>query len=436
MTMDEESGKLEVLIDGDQALVLGASADVEQFFERLETPRTSSSEVKQGILSAAAIVLGLAATSENMGGRYFKITEESFRALQQNAEFNPLRKGLFAGTIRQSKGQIQSHANFTQVTGLNPIAMSNVATLTATLALKAAVTRLEDLVESMDVKLDQLLQDNRSKAMGDVQGVSQVLSKSYDQFQSSGHVSQTSWDQVAGQATIVAQSRAHAENQLRQVIFNVSATGLKDRADGLNRVAGTELKTWLAILATCNVNEARLEAIEAAHARDESPEASLAHGKSISESRDARLLAVSSKLRSLNAALIKAGTVSDFDRVRSPHTTSSIREQVNSCLSITKIFAEIHNIQDAQTNLFDRESWRRSVANVAGSIKNTAEQTARGLPKAIQDKSDERIIRKADAIQERRQQSSEASAASSSTPEEAEPEAVEDVPDGMKSPTT
>lgn len=77
---------------------------------------------------------------------------------------------MFSGVIRGTKGRIDSIAQFT-TGGMNPLVMSNLATLTATMALRSAVAQLEDLAKAMDVKLDRLLEDNRARALGDVQGL-------------------------------------------------------------------------------------------------------------------------------------------------------------------------------------------------------------------------------------------------------------------------
>lgn len=46
---------------------------------------------------------------------------------------------------------------------MNLLVMSNLATLTAKMALRSAVALLEELAHAMDVKLDRLLEDNRAR---------------------------------------------------------------------------------------------------------------------------------------------------------------------------------------------------------------------------------------------------------------------------------
>lgn len=71
---------------------------------------------------------------------------------------------------------------------MNPLVMSNLATLTATMALRSAVAQLEELAQAMDVKLDRLLEDNRAKALGDVQGLTHVLLRAFELYEETGKI--------------------------------------------------------------------------------------------------------------------------------------------------------------------------------------------------------------------------------------------------------
>ncbi|CAI3794002.1 hypothetical protein NKCBBBOE_00949 [Pseudarthrobacter sp. MM222] len=204
---------------------------------------------------------GRGSVLSSLDGSWVQLTPESYQRLVELAKFNLSQDGVFTGVLRGAIGQIDSCAQFT-TGGMNPLVISNLATLTATMALRNAVAYLEELAQAMDVKLDRLLDDNRARAVGDVQGLTQVLLRAFELYEETGKITDTAWSQVAGHATALAQASSHALAQIENLTQSLNG---RSKASTAEAVAEKELRSRLVILAACQANQQRLETLELVH---------------------------------------------------------------------------------------------------------------------------------------------------------------------------
>lgn len=269
-------------------------------------------------------------------------------------------------------------------------------------ALRSAVAQLEDLAQAMDVKLDRLLEDNRAQALGDVQGVTQVLLRAFELYEETGKITDTAWSQVAGHATALAQSSSHALAQIGILTQSLDARSISDKASAAELIADKELRSWLVILAACQANQQRLETLELAHLRQRDPEAVEAHAASIQRSAFRREQAATNGLQSLRDALTSAANVSDFNRVRSPQKSRSLLDSAESALRLIRVFAEIYGLEDLLHNEVERETWRKSLADLAKNTTTAVSSVAKAVPVGIAKAGGDVVIRAASQIEAQR----------------------------------
>lgn len=369
--MDDETQDVGLFISGNQAVVVGDDGAIEGFLRDLSVDPHTVEKARRGAIDSVAAAAGIASVAGSMSGRWVQLTEESFRQFQQ---LGGASKSITAGVIRRSNGQIAGHARFVP-SNVNPLMMSNVATMAAVTAVRTAVADLQELVEAMDVKLDRLLSDNRAKALGDVQGVTAVLDRAYSLYESTGGVSATMWDQVAGHATSLAQSSSYALNQLDTIAESMRTGSTADRTAAMDHAASSELKSWLVILAACQANQTRLEAIEIIRLKGEDAPDVGAHWQSIQESVSRRSGLVRARVQHLADAVATTAGVSDFRRVLKPLRTRTVLNNSEQVILLLSQFAAVYGLEDVLMGEVERETWRKSFTDLVGQTTTAVTST-------------------------------------------------------------
>lgn len=399
--MIESSKEIGIHVSGGAAVVAGDPDLIGTLLARLDVDVTQMQSAGKGTLDLVAQASGLGAVLTSMDGSWVQLTPESHQRLLELAKFNLPQGDVFSGVLRGAKGQIDSFAQFTSG-GMNPLMVSNLATLTATMALRSAVAQLEDLAQAMDVKLDRLLDDNRARALGDVQGLTQVLLRAFELYEETGKITDTAWSQVAGHATALAQASSHALAQIELLTRSLEVRSLTEKATAAEAIASKELRSWLVILAACQANQQRLETLELVHLRQRDPEAVEAHATSIQGSVARREEAAASRLQSLQDALTSAANISDFNRVRSPQKSRSLLDAAETAVRLIGLFAQIYGLEGLLEGKVERETWRKSLSDFAKTSTTAVSSVAKAVPVGIAKVGGDAVIRAASQIESKR----------------------------------
>lgn len=399
--MSESFNEVGIHVSGGTAVLAGDPDLISTLLSRLDIDPNQARKVGRGIADLVAAATGLGAVMTVSDGSWVQLTPKSQMRLVELAKFNPSPEGVFSGAIRGTKGQIDSFAQFT-TGGMNPVVMSNIAMLTAMMALRSAVAQLEELAQAMDVKLDRLLEDNRARALGDVQGLTQVLLRAFELYEEIGRITDTAWSQIAGHATALAQASSHALAQIENLTGSLNARAFVDKVKAAENTADNELRSWLVILAACQANQQRLETLELVHLRQRDPEAVEAHAKSIQASAARREHAAASRLQSLLDALTAAANVSDFNRVRSPQKSRSLLDSAESASRLIGTFAEIYGLDGLLQSEVERETWRKSLSDFAKTTTTAVSSVARAVPVGVAKAGGDVVIRAASQIEAKR----------------------------------
>ena len=415
-----ETTEVGIHVSGDAAVLTGDRGLVESLMAKLDIDSTHVDRLGQGSADLLAQATGVAAVAAAIDGSWVQLTPESTRRLAELAQFNLSQDGLFSGVFRGSMGRIDSFAQFT-TGGMNPVAMANLATLTATMALRRAVAQLEELAEAMDVKLDRLLDDNRAKALGDVQGLTVVLTRAFELYEATGRISETAWSQIAGHATSLAQASSHALAQINTMTQTLNAKSLAEKASAAEAIAAKELRSWLVILAAAQANQQRLETLELVHVRQHDPDAVEAHAAAIRSAAANRSTAVTARVQELVDALTAAANVSDFNRVRSPQKSKMLLDSAERAVGLIGVFAQIYGLDGLTTGEVERESWRKSLTDFAKTTGNVVSSGARAVPVGIAKAGGDAVIRVAGQIEAQRTNGSKKVESVESPRDEVEP---------------
>ncbi|CEA09687.1 hypothetical protein BN1051_03059 [Arthrobacter saudimassiliensis] len=365
---------------------------------RLELPAEALDTAEQSAKDLLAGLSGVAAVATASDPQWLRVTNESYARLQELAGFNVPKDGLIAGVVRGDKGRIDQFLKFDSFSGANPLMMSNAATLAATMALRSAIADLQSLVETMDVKLDVLLEDNRIEALGDIQGLTSVLTRACAIYDATGVVSETVWAQIAGHSSALARSEAKARGQVDALRAAVSARSFADRVDAVQRASTNEMQRWLVILAAIHVDQQRLDLLELAHLRQHSPEAVAGHAEENRKALQKRRQAVTESVQGLADALSAAADVSDANRVRSPLKARQLLQSAEQALGMIAAFAEVTGLEVVAGGEVERETWRKSVSDLVSEARSNVV----AVPKILNSRREENLLRKASKVQAKR----------------------------------
>lgn len=404
--MIHDSTDVEIVLSENGALVAGPDEAVAALLSRLEIPDVSTESAGQSVKNLFADLTGVASVASAFDPKWVHLSSESFARAQELGGLQKNAQGLIVGVLRGEKGRLDQFLQFDAAGGINPMMMSNAATLAATMALRSAIAQLETLVESMDVKLDVLLEDNRTAAIGDVQGLTHVLTQAYGLYEKTGRISETVWSQITGHATALAQAESKARRHLDNLAVSVDKGSFAKRADAMHRMADGELQHWLIILAAVQANRQRLDVLKLAHLLEQDPDAVPSHAEDTRASGEEERRLLTLTVKGLSDAIASAADVSDANRVRNPLRSRKLIEEAEHSLRVVSAFAEVTGIEVVAGQV-QREPWRKSVVGLAKGTASEARNIASSVPKEITRRREDNLIRKVSKIEERRALASE-----------------------------
>ncbi|MBT2596216.1 hypothetical protein [Arthrobacter sp. ISL-72] len=405
----EDAGEIALHVDGESAIAVGDPAALALLFDRLDIDPAEPVPVGQAMADSAAAVSGLGAVGMTLTGNWFQMTPESLAKFHELSAFNSPINGVFSAALRGGEGRFEAVAKLVQAGGINPASAANVHALAAAMALRMAVKNLEDLVKTLDVKLERVLQDSRTREMGNVQGITHVLSKSYGVFEETGNITATSWDQVTTHATQLSQAHAVALEHIDSLTRRLSVDNFKKQVEGADFASAGELQHWLVLTAVCLANMARMDALEVAHARTHDGASVASHAAVTKRASEERLAKTKESVRALADVAENAGNVDAFNRVTSPFAAARIEKSTAKIQKLLGAFSEAFGMPSI-TEHMERRAWHESILDLAQEIGDGVVGAATAVttgvasaPKAIGAAVEDSVLGLAEQIRTRRE---------------------------------
>lgn len=431
----EDAPDIALHVDGESAIAVGEPAKLALLFEQLDIDTAATVPVGQAIADSAAAISGLSAVEMTLTGNWFQMTPESLAKFHDLRAFNSPVDGAFSAALRGGDGRFEAVAKLIHAGGINPTSVANIHALAAAMALRMALRNLEDLVKTLDVKLERVLQDSRTREMGNVQGITHVLSKSYGVFEETGKVTATSWDQVTTHATQLAQAHAVALDHVDSLTRGLSVDNFKKQLEGAELAAAGELQHWLVLTAVCLANMARMDALEIAHARAHDGASVASHAAQIKRASEERMTKTEASVQALADAASKAGNVDALTRVASPFAAAKIERATSRIHKLLGAFSEAFG-RPIVSEQVERRAWHESILDLAQEVGDGVVGAAAAVttgvasaPKAIGAAVEDSVLGLAEQIRTRRESGLDAVAQKSVAPMEALPSQEADAKD-------
>jgi hypothetical protein len=233
---DEAGAEVSLVVQEDGLLVAGEPTAVGRYVEQLrELSRSLGNPelMPQTLADVASAATGLAALRAT-AGTYFRMSPESLETYQ-SLKVMPGSPGYFKG-IFFGAGGIAKQADFQEVSLVAEQALS-LQMMMATVALRAAIQQVQNAVERVEGKVDDLVALTKAETIADVLGYHRVLADYVNSMDRTGTLPSVDWDTVAGLGPELVKGIEKLRLYVRlRVDKLVPAQGAKKRASGLHEL--------------------------------------------------------------------------------------------------------------------------------------------------------------------------------------------------------
>lgn len=410
MTRDSEL----VIIESDEGVLVLTSSEVEDI---PHVDQRSSRALSPAALARASSALGAIGQFQASAGRWVKLDQESARWLKDLAQHN----SRVTGVIRGPHGRIAKHMKFEHAGLLTPAAPGLLAAMVAQQALQAALDDITTYLESIDEKLNELLQQRKVESLGQLGGVSLIIDEADRIREQTGTVSTVTWSKV--QANTLALQSMHAE-ALAQL--NALLERVRSKAHDVDALAAvlTEVREdaafWLGILGRTMALQERQYLLELARVEASEPATLDDHREGIRLARTDRAGRIERGLEAIVRGLNEASTLSNVQRLANPFSAQRVTSASNQIVSAIAEFSH-HTDLDVASELLESTRWGEAARALFDDASHSVKETgagvlggARSLAKRAQERRERAVLSKADRILEKRRDTEDEGPASES----------------------
>ncbi|WP_289020115.1 hypothetical protein [uncultured Ornithinimicrobium sp.] len=341
-------------------------------------------------------------------GRWLKLTPES----AQHVRAAGGRAKVASGVLRD-KGQITKHLKFDNLSkggALTPAAPAVFGAMATQYAIEAALDDITAYLEEIDRKIDQLLKQRKTETLGQIGGVSLAIDEAVSIYASTGTVSSTTWSKVQGTSLALQTMQAESVEQLHVLSEDVkAAAGDADKAAKVLTQVSDDVQFWLGVLARTIALQDRQYVLELARVADEDEQQLDAHREGITVARSDRVCRIVAGLEAIVDSVAASSTLSNAAKVANPISAPKVARQANSIADSVSAFAQHAGLELGGSGSVDLTPWARAARGLldeASTVVTTAGTgvagRARLFGRAVEERRDERVLRRAKRIEEKR----------------------------------
>ena len=234
-------GELSLLVDEEGLVLAGDRESVDGYVAHIRSFVGEASDVvdlsKSSATNAAATAAGIG-NAAVQAGEFVRLSPASMKLLRMHKVI-PGTDGYNRMTVVNSGGKFAGQLQWQRVP-LGPSQAMALQMFAVQMALKSAIASVEEAVERVEGKVDELLALAKAERAGDVVGQHESVSRLAEYLDKYGSVTSADWDAIAAlgpQLEITIEKlRSHIKDALDG--FD-SEQPVQDRAAYLERVVGT-----------------------------------------------------------------------------------------------------------------------------------------------------------------------------------------------------
>jgi len=345
------AGEVQLFSDDDGLAVIGDPDDVTMFLHSHDLSPVDSSPFSVPV--GVNLGQGLQAVSEiaRNSGQWVKLTKESAKAVSKFGLRQNGTTGLATGVIKGTDGQIRGFVEFVRAptsvgaTLLNPAALASIGALMQQHAMQQAMAEIQEYLERIDAKVDDVLQAQTDAAVAPVIGVGCTIDAAMKMRDVTGRMDEITWSRVQGCGVTIATAQAYALRQLDGLVNKVTdKTDLDDIVTAAVS-AGPKVRDWLTILARCSQLHDALDVVELDRVLDASPDDLESHRAGLRAARQQRIEQMLQSTNQLWTRLETAAHKANSQVLLHPH---SARRAVETFASAQADIVQFQNVFDTQ----------------------------------------------------------------------------------------
>lgn len=343
-------------------------------------------------------------------GRWVKLTRESADAA---ATVRQSGGEILSGVLRGDKGQILQHLKFEHLsTGavLTPAAPAVLGAMATQYALESALDEITAYLEQIDAKLDQLLKQRKTETLGQIGGITLAIDEAATIYAETGKVSSVTWSKVQATSLALKTMQSEAIAQLNVLAESVvAATGDVDKTARVLGEAQEDAQFWLGVMARAIALQDRQYVLELARVADEDVTQLESHREGIRVARAERVRRLVAGLESIAASITSAAALSNGARVTNPVSGPRVVKRANAISESVATFARHADLELREPDAVEATPWTFAARGLIGEASSAVgkagtgvAQRAQAVGQAVEERRDERVLRRARKIEEKR----------------------------------
>lgn len=387
------SDEVEVISDGEGALVVGSNKAVRRFLKQHGLAQVADSfdlERLRKTLGVGSDLLESVSTIAEQSAMYLKLTPESAQRLKD------------AGGLMSTKTKGISHAMLgktgdssmkwlqvdTKVSSLvsNPAVLAGVGGLMSQVAQQAEAQELREFLVRIEGKLDDVRRSQRNAVIARMQTAAGQIEDAQT-LRENGGDPRTLWDKVQGAHSAIINVQEETLLALGSLAEKAQA---EDKPGAIKRVTSEieqEVALHLAVLARCFELEDQFRIIELDHVMATAPDYLEGHRQGVAENREKRRDAVLGKTQALVQQLDRSGAVANENILLHSRAARAIVQSLNATAESIEDFHQPLGVSIAREEISAlpwREAWkdpeqRKTAGKEAGQKTLMAAGTAGSL---------------------------------------------------------
>ena len=363
---------IQIIKDEQGMLILGDDAAVDSWLD-VTGLRKQARGVTMQALHAGSKGFQMLGDAAVHNGRWVKLTEESAQKVAQYG-------GTGTGVVREG-GKIRHILKFEDLSKAsslaNPQMLTGVAGVMTQMALEQAIQEITDYLETIDSKIDDLLQDQKDQSIANLVGVAHMIDETMMIRSKVGIVTETTWSKIAGCPQDLVRAQGYALLKIEGLSKKLSEAGDAAEAERLSVQLQQDITEWMSILGNAVQLQDKLYVLELDRVMAERPETLEPHKQGIIEARRVRLHDIESKLFQLNASVRQSAQDVRGQKVLHPFAVNHTLQLLNDVNDRMVHFAVSIGIEAERIEIEMAPSWKDAAGKLISDGANQLGQGAK-----------------------------------------------------------
>ena len=268
-------GEFAVSVQAEGLLIAGDPSEIEAYVDKIRGLAGNAIDVigvdKTTVANSTSLAAGAAAFL-GQSATFVKLHPDSVKAIQ-NGRLIPGDPGFYRMVTRGADNKFVKQLQ-RKKTNVTPARLASMQMVAVQLALKTAIAEVEESVQRVEGKVEEVLRLAHANRSGDVLGDRVTIERMVTYLDRHGSFSDADWDSIAGIGPAlnrtVEQLRHHADRTLKS--FDASKP-IQDRAEFIVKaVEGDQLGETLSLLVVAQESLFKWQRLRLSRVEDTQPE--------------------------------------------------------------------------------------------------------------------------------------------------------------------